>query len=297
MIHKTKNLVLFSTFCLFSASTLIGQLPKTDVYLATIKNLGTKPQMTTLSYLSGFNKDGYNNQAKLFAYDRIYVTSAIDTHKITDIYNIDLSDNELTQVTATEQISEFSPTPSPIKNHFSVVRIEADGSTQTLWLYPEDQSNKGYRVLKKLGNVGYHCWINEDSVALFLTGTPHTLAIAQLSTGKTEVIANDIGRCMKYDGSGNLYFVQKIQSDVWVLKSYQMVEKTINTICQMPPNREDFELLPNGSFITGDGSTIKSFNPEKDGSWVVAFDLSDQNIMNINRVNIIRDRLVFINNK
>jgi len=132
MIHKTKNLVLFLTVYIFSVSTLIGQLPKTDVYLATIKNLGTKPQMTTLSYISGFNKDGYNNQAKLFTYDKIYLTSAIDTHKITDIYKIDLSDYKLTQVTATEQISEFSPTPSPIKNQFSVVRIEADSSTQTL---------------------------------------------------------------------------------------------------------------------------------------------------------------------
>jgi hypothetical protein len=297
MIHKTKNLVLFLTLCFFSTYILRGQLPKTDVYLATIKNIGTKPQMTSLSYLSGFNKDGYNNQAKLFAYDKIYLTSAIDTHKITDIYKIDLDDNELSQVTATEQISEFSPTPSPIKDHFSIVRIEADGSTQTLWLYPEDQTNKGYRVLKKLGNVGYHCWINEDSVALFLTGTPHSLAIAQLSTGKTEVIADDIGRCMKYDGNENVYFVHKVQTDLWVLKSYHIISKNMNTICQMPSNREDFEILPNGSFITGDGPTIKSFNPEKDSSWVVAFDLSDQNIMNINRVNIIRDRLVFINNK
>lgn len=296
-MHKTKNLVLVLTVCLLSTSSVIGQLPKTDVYLATIKNIGTKPQMTSLSYLSGFNKDGYNNQAKLFAYDRIYVTSAIDTHKITDIYKIDLNDNELSQVTDTEQISEFSPTPSPIKDHFSVVRIEADGSTQTLWLYPDNQSNKGYRVLKKLGNIGYHCWINEDSVALFLTGTPHTLAIAQLSTGKTEVIADDIGRCLKYDGNENVYFVHKIQTNLWVLKSYHIITKNMNTICQMPSNREDFEILPNGSFIIGDGPTIKSFNPEKDSSWVVAFDLSDQNIMNINRVNIIRDRLVFINNK
>lgn len=297
MMHKTKNLVLVLTVCLLSTSSVIGQLPKTDVYLATIKNIGTKPQMTSLSYLSGFNKDGYNNQAKLFAYDRIYVTSAIDTHKITDIYKIDLNDNELSQVTDTEQISEFSPTPSPIKDHFSVVRIEADGSTQTLWLYPDNQSNKGYRVLKKLGNIGYHCWINEDSVALFLTGTPHTLAIAQLSTGKTELIADDIGRCLKYDGNENVYFVHKIQTNLWVLKSYHIITKNMNTICQMPSNREDFEILPNGSFIIGDGPTIKSFNPEKDSSWVVAFDLSDQNIMNINRVNIFRDRLVFINNK
>jgi len=296
-MHKTKNLVLFFTISVFYTSNVLGQLPNTDVYMATVKNFGTKPQMTSLSYLSSYNKDGYNNQAKLFAYDKIYLTSAIDTHKITDIYKIDLNDHELSQVTDTEQISEFSPTPSPIKDHFSVVRIEADGTTQTLWLYPDNQSNKGYRVLRKLGNVGYHCWINEDSVALFLTGTPHTLAIAQLSTGKTEVIADDIGRCLKYDGNENVYFVHKVQTDLWLLKSYHLFEKRMNTLCQMPSNREDFELLPNGNFITGDGPTIKTFNPEKDSSWVVAFDLSDQNIMNINRVNIIRDRLVFINTK
>ena len=291
------NLVLFLTLCILSTTNAIGQLPKTDVYVATIKNLGSKPMMTSLSYISSFNIDGYNNQAKLFDYDKIYLSCAIDTHKITDIYKIDLDTKEVIQVTATEQISEFSPTPSPIKNHFSVVRIEADGTSQTLWLYPEDQSNKGYRILKKLSNVGYHCWINEDKVALFLVGKPHTLELAQLSTGKIEVIAEDVGRCIKYDSENYIYFVQKVRADFWLLKSYHLADKAISTICQMPQNREDFEILPNGSFLVGDGSSIKTFNPEKDSTWNIAFDLAEQNIMNINRVNVLRDRLVFINNK
>lgn len=294
---KTGIIVSFMLVSHLSTSLLLGQLPKTDVYCATIKNIGTKPMMTSLSYISSFNEDGYNNQAKLFTYNQIYLTSAIDTNKITDIYGIDLNDNEINQVTATDQISEFSPTPSPIKDHFSVVRIEADAVTQTLWLYPYDQSSKGYRVLKAIGNVGYHCWINKDSVALFLTGTPHTLAIAQISTGKTEVITQDIGRCIKTDGENNIYFVHKLNSDLWLLKSYHLGDRAIATICQMPQNREDFELLPNGIFVTGDGPIIKTFNPEKDKNWNVAFDLTDLNIMNINRVNVLRDRLVFINNK
>ncbi len=297
MVHKTRIIVSFLTLCVFTTSAVFGQLPKTEVYLATVKNLSTKPVMTSLSYLSSFNTAGYNNQARLFTYEEIYLTCAIDTNKVTDIYRIDLKDNEINKVTDTKQISEFSPTPSPIKDHFSVVRIEADSVTQTLWLYPSDQSNKGYRVLKKLGNVGYHCWINQDTVALFLTGTPHTLAIAQLSTGKTEIIVNNIGRCLKTDDGNYLYFVHKVSTELWLLKSYHLSDKEMITICQMPQNREDFELLPNGTFITGDGSTIKTFNPQKDNTWNTAFDLSGQNIMNINRVNILRDRLVFVNNK
>ncbi len=297
MANKTKIIVSFLTFYLFTVTILLGQLPISDVYMATVKNLGTKPMMTSLAYLNAFNGKGYNNQAKLFTYDEIYLSSAIDTNKITDIYRIDLDKKEISQVTATEQISEFSPTPSPIKDHFSVVRIENDGFTQSLWLYPIDQSNKGYRVLKNLANVGYHCWLNQESVALFLVGATHTLAIAKLSTGKTEIIADEIGRCIKTDGNENLYFVHKVRADFWVLKSYHLGDKAMSTICQMPQSREDFELLTSGVFIIGDGSTIKTFNPEKDSTWNTVFDLSDQNIMNINRVNMFRDRLIFINNR
>ncbi|MBK9735644.1 MAG: hypothetical protein IPO92_12045 [Saprospiraceae bacterium] len=279
------------------AQIAYSQLPKTDVYLAELKNINIKPQILSVKFLNHFNRHGYNNQARFFGYNEVYMASAIDTSQWTDIYSIDLLKEELTRVTDTEKLSEFSPCPTPIEGYFSVVRIETDGLTQSLWIYPKDRSNPGKRALPNIKNIGYHTWISRDSVALFLVGTPNTFAIANISTGKTEIIAENIGRCIKLSPKGHISIVHKIKPDLWMLKNYDIKDKAFSTVCQMPQNTEDFDYLPNGILIAADGPKIKTFNTQKDIEWVEIADFTLQNIMHINRLNVIRDRLLFINNK
>ncbi len=293
MIAKGKYILGF----MFLGILCNAQLPKTDVYLADLKNINLKPQILSIKYLNHFNPNGYNNQARFFSYDDVYISVAKDTNQITDIYHLNVKSEEITQVTNTEKISEFSPIPTPSGTDFSVIRIENDGVTQTLWLYPLDRSNIGKRLLPTLKNIGYHTWIAKDSVALFLVGSPHALAISNIVSGKTEIIVDNIGRCIKMNVDGDLLFVHKIRPDLWLLKMYNIKDKAISTLCQMPQNTEDFEVLPNGIVITGVGPKLKTFNVKKDTDWVEIADLSSLNIMNINRLNLSRDRLLFINNK
>lgn len=291
-----QKLILLGTFLIFS-SAIFAQLPKTDVYLAEFKNLGTQPQMISLKYLNGFNPNGYNNQPKFFGYDEIYMTSAIDTAQITDIYHFDLKKTESYRVTNTEKISEFSSAPTPLLGSFTCVRIESDGADQSLWKYPTDRSGQGTRLLPNLKNIGYYAWINKDTVALFLVGSPHKLVIANVNTNATETILENIGRCLRVDNDGNLYFVHKIGTDNWVLKSYHIKDKSISVIYNMPLGREDFDIMMNGTLVIGDGSMIKTYLPGKDKDWVSIADLSPKGIKNINRLSVVRDRIVFINNK
>lgn len=291
-----QKLKLLGTFLIFSSS-IFAQLPKTDVYLAEFKNLGTQPQMISLKYLNGFNPNGYNNQPKFFGYDEIYMTSAIDTSQITDIYHFDLKKTESYRVTNTEKISEFSPAPTPLLGSFTCVRIESDGVDQSLWKYPTDRSGQGTRLLPNLKNIGYYAWINKDTVALFLVGTPHKLAMANVKTNVVETIVESIGRCLKVDNDGNLYFVHKISTDNWVLKSYNIQDKSMSVICKMPSGKEDFDIMMNGTLVVGDGSMLKTFIPGKDIDWISIADFSLKGINNINRLSVVRDRIVFINNK
>lgn len=282
---------------LILSNTIFAQLPKTDVYLAEFKNLNSRPEIISLKYLTGFNPNGYNNQPRFFNYDEIYLTTAIDTHQTTEIYHLDVKKNQKYRVTDTEKISEFSPVPVPNGRYFTCVRIEADGVDQSLWKYPLDRSDKGQRLLPDLRNIGYYTWLNKDSVALFLVGSPHTLAIANIKSNKMDVIAENIGRCLKTDNEGNLLFVHKLSSDKWTLKSYDISEKIFTSICQMPAGREDFEILVNGTFVTGDGVYLKIFMPGKDKDWVNIADFSAKGIKNINRISAVRDRIIFTNNK
>lgn len=278
-------------------SILFGQLPKTDVYLAEFKDLASRPTLLSLKYLSGYNPNGYNNQAKFINDDEILLTVAMDTHQMTDIFHLDLKSNSYFQFTKTEGISEFSPMQSPAKDRITVVRIEIDGIDQSLWSYPKDRSNTGYRLFPQLKNVGYYAWITDDDIAMFLVGNPHSLAIGHIISGKVEVILDNIGRCLKTDLDGNLLFVHKVRPEFWVLKSYDLSEKTMTHIVQMPDGREDFEVLSDGTFIVADGSMIKTFNPKRDKNWMTIADFATFGLNNIQRPAVSKNTVAFINIK
>lgn len=285
---------LLALFCINSA---LAQLPKTDLYLAQLKNIGLEPKVSSISFLSTFNRNGYTNQPKFFDYNTIYASVAQSQDTITDIVKIKLNTQEIISITDTENISEFSPTPMLEPDQFSVVRIEADGVTQSLWQYPINRATTGKRLLKKLNTVGYYCWLSTDKIALFLVGKDNTLAIADVKTDDVSVVAENIGRCIKTKDGENVLFVHKIRPDFWLLKSYNIAEKAINTICQMPKGREDFELLGESAFVTGDGSRIMYYHTEKSSNWEIIADLSATGISNITRLAIARDRLAFVDAK
>lgn len=279
------------------ASTLVAQLPKTDLYLAEFKGLSAVPQLLKIKYLNDFNPNGYNNQPGFFTFDELFLTVGKDTSNTTEIYHLNLKSAEYFRFTETPGISEFSATSSMQKGKISCVRIEPDGKDQSLWSYPADRSGMGSRLLPNLKNIGYYAWLNKDSVALFLVGNPHTLVIADVNTGKTDFIIDNIGRCIKYDNEGRLFFVHKVKSDLWQLKSLDIQNRNTKVICTMPPGREDYDLLINGNIIAGDGSKLKTINPAKSTEWVEIADFSNLGINNINRLVAVRDRVVFVNNK
>ncbi|MEZ4909417.1 MAG: hypothetical protein R2774_01010 [Saprospiraceae bacterium] len=291
----TRNLLVL--FTIFYSCIAYAQFPITDLYLAELKNISLEPKVSAITYLSSFNAGGYTNQPNFFDYNTIYATVVGKHDSIADIIKIKLSNREYTKITNTEAISEFSPSPIIESDQFSVVRIEADGVTQTLWQYPLDRSNKGKRLLKKLNNVGYYCWLSKDKVALFLVGKNNTLAIGDVKNDDVSMIAENIGRCIRSKDAENILFVHKIRPDFWLLKSYNINEKVISTICQMPKGREDFELIGDNAYLAGDGSKIMYYHSEKSSNWESIADLSSTGISNITRLAIARDRLAFVDVK
>lgn len=289
-----KAIIHFVIFLLGTAT--YAQLPKTDLYLATFSDLENQPLLQELTFLNDFNKNGYNNQPNFISAAELFVTIGNDTSRHTDLYRLNLNSREFFKFTDTDGISEFSGNLTPTKGHVTCVRIEPDGKDQSLWSYPEDRKSTGKRLLPSLKNVGYYCWITKNEVALFLVGNPHKLVITNLTTGKNTLITENVGRCLKYDGK-NLFFVHKITSDTWYLKSWDQQTKKTTLICQMPTGREDYEVLPNGNFLTADGSKLKMYQPNISTSWTDIADFADRNIKNINRVSAYGSKVVFVNNR
>lgn len=264
----------------------------------TLLNNGVKISLNSPVYLSGFNPDGYNNQPYFITPDEVYITSNFYDENFTDFMKLDVLNNVYYRVTATDSVSEYSPTPRALPGYFSAVRVEKDQTTQSLWLYPNDHSNYGKRIFKDISNVGYHRWLSESEVALFLVDTSSMkLAIGSLTSETVSIVLEDIGRCFSQNSDGDLLFVHKVSENNWYIKTYNPEERKATIITQTRPNSEDFVVLSDGTFLMAEGSKIYSIHPERDEFWTEIADLEEYDILNISRLAVSRNRLILVNTK
>ena len=192
------------------ATFTIPQAPPTEVYLAGLSRQDGRLTVGKPDNIS--NSPGYDNQpfftpdgaGLLFTSARGDVKSACGSPQ-TDIYRYDLAKKSVTQVTDTPEC-EYSPTVTP-DGGMSVIRVEADG-TQRLWRFSADGKNPAL-VLNDIKPVGYHAWLDEKTLALFVLGPPATLQIARVGAGPGEIVASNIGQSIARMPNGGASFVQQ----------------------------------------------------------------------------------------
>lgn len=231
--------------------------PATDVFLAS---LAVKDGTIVLGApVNISNSPGYDNQPSFTPDGRsILFTSVRGDRKPdagnaaatgSDVYRYDIASRTLTQITATPE-SEYSPTVMPDGQHISVVRVEADG-TQRLWRFPLEGGSPEL-VLSGVKPVGYHAWIDERTLALFVLGTPNTLQLASVS-GTTDVIARDIGRSLSRMPGGGISYVQRGTGEAGSLVVMHLDAKTRQTaplVRVIPGAREaDLAWTPDGLLL------------------------------------------------
>jgi hypothetical protein len=87
---------------------------------------------------------------------------------------------------------------------------------QRLWRFDLDGS--GARVvLADVDSVGYHVWINEHELALFIVGEPHSLRTVDTRDGVEHVVALDIGRALHViPHTGEVSFSRRVADENWM---------------------------------------------------------------------------------
>ena len=180
-------LFLLSSYCTFA------QLPDCDIWLFDIKD--SAGQIVFQNPINITHKKGYDNQPA-FSPDSKYIlfASQPDTNKPTDIYKYDILKKTTARLTNTP-LSEYSPTFMPDGKNISVVMVEKD-STQRLWKLPL-AGGPASLIMPNVDSIGYHCWINKDSLALFVLTKPFTLQLTGVQSQKPSVLADSLGRCMR----------------------------------------------------------------------------------------------------
>jgi WD40-like Beta Propeller Repeat len=253
--------------------------PASDIYVIELKN--QNGQMKFGDPVKINSAAGYNNQPFFLPDGRTILYTSI-RGKQADIYRYELRGGATGQITNTPE-SEYSPTLMPDGKNISVVRVEADG-TQRLWKFPLAGGAPSL-ILEKTKPVGYHLWIDDHTLALFILGKPNTLQIVDVPTEKAEVVVDNPGRIIRRIPNQNRFsFVHKISDREWVIKSFDLRMRTSASLIAAMPGVEDYAWLPSGSLLMAKDSKLFAVVPLRGKDWQEVADFSKAGLKGITRI-------------
>lgn len=225
----------------------------TDIQLFTMARQGGR-LVVTGDPVAVTDRDGYDNQPYFTPDGRLLYTSIRGDQA--DTYRYDPATGRSTRVTETAE-SEYSPTPIPGTDRFSVVRVEAD-SAQRLWSFDADGSRPRL-ILEDVAPVGYHAWAG-DRVALYVLGDPATLRLADPATGAVRLVAQRIGRSIQaVPGRPAISFTQDLLSG-WVIRELRVADGQVRTLAPMLAEDEYHAWTPDGDLLTAHGTEVFQLN-------------------------------------
>jgi dipeptidyl aminopeptidase/acylaminoacyl peptidase len=256
--------------------------PSTDIFLAELSQRGG--QLALSQPVNLINRDGYDNQPSFTPDGKALLFTSQRENNQTDIYRYDLATRQTMRLTDTSE-GEYSPTVTPDKKSFSVIRVEAD-RTQRLWQFPL-KGGAPSLVLPNVKPVGYHVWLNAHTLALFVLGQPNTLQLADTRTGQAEVLAQNIGRALhRVPGQARHFsFVHKEKE--WWIKTYDLQTRQITPLVKTlagSPNSEDCAWLPDGTLLMAQGSKLFKWRRGQDVDWQLVADLTATGLSSITRL-------------
>lgn len=252
-------LFAITLFCYFH-SLCAQQPPGTEIYLFDL--VVTKSNVTVSNPQNITSRKGYDNQP-YFHPDKplIYYSSANEEGR-TDIIEYNYLTQYSRNLTNTSE-REYSPTVTPDKQFISCI-IQRDSGAQDLGKYPIAGGNPVV-IINNL-TVGYHAWINDRSLLLFVLGDTVTLHRYDIESGKDEIISKKIGRSLhKIPGLNAMCFVHKLSENKWMIKKLHGNDAEI--IVETLPGREDLTWTSDGKILMSDGKKLFYYDTHKPSGW------------------------------
>ncbi len=277
---------------LFISNLCIGQnLPKTNVYLFTFIKDSERLKIKEGKLLTGFNKEGYNNQP-CFVDDNSILISSDYYDGNNEIIKLDFYENIVYRITKTLE-KEYSPTLSSDQDYFTVVRVGKNGIDQNVHRYPMDLSDKGKTLFPDIKNVGYHCVDHFGNMYAFLVDEPHKLSFIDKDTKKSKVLFDNIGRTLKTDKYNSLLFVHKVNGKS-IIKNFNPNTQKATVVHPALANGEDFEYLSSNEMVMSDNGKLYKLNISNNIGWREYVDLSEYGLKNITRIVIRKNKLLVV---
>jgi hypothetical protein len=255
--------------------------PGTDIWAFRLSDNVSALDLNSLVRVT--DRPGYDNQPHFPPGERLILYTAIDSTGQADIWSYNLRSEERKNVTRSSPESEYSATVTPSRARFSAIRVEAD-STQRLWTFESGGTNPEL-LIPSIQPVGYHAWLDEDRLALFVLGNPATLQIASVAQDAGRMVAENIGRSLfRIPGSGAVSFVQWEEPGVGWITAFDPETEETSRIAPLLEGNEFYAWTPGGTLIMGQGSKLFRWTPGESVTWQELADMTAVGILAISRI-------------
>lgn len=263
-----------------SSQTPASQPPDTDIFLATFSGRGPSAVARAVNIT---HTPGYDNQPS-FTPDgaSIFFTSNRGATQ-TDVYRYDIAADTITRVTDTPE-GEYSPTVTPDGQHISVIRVEGDG-TQRLWQFTL-QGGQPELVLERVKPVGYHAWVDDHTLALFVLGQPATLQLADTRSGNAVEIARGISRSVqRVPRTGTISFVDTDEDGSLMVRELDPKTRAVTTIVAAVAGAKEADLAwtPDGQLLMAEKDVLYGYKRDAT-SWTRLADLAALGMHGVTRL-------------
>ncbi|MCD6018835.1 MAG: hypothetical protein K0S53_1956 [Bacteroidetes bacterium] len=252
-------------------------MPETDIWLFKIEKKEGKYSYS--KPLNITNRPGYDNQPAFSTDEKSVIYVSVDSSNQADIYQYAISKKNRVNLTRSH-VSEYSPTILPGCFGFSAVVVEKD-SAQRIWQFNLD-GTFNHIAHENTDSVGYHTWLNADTVLYYKLTEPHSLRALVLKTNKDTWICDYPARSFKKVGSSSKFIYAIKDSVSTQFRIYDPVLKESRVYAAYPTTNEDFIWHPELGLIKSENAELLRYN-EQTKQWELLFNFSSTGIKKITR--------------
>lgn len=261
-----------------SADQAFARPLDTDVLLADL-HWETAGPPSIGEPLNVTRKADYDNQPHFTPDGRGIWYTSVDPHTAqSDIYRYDIDSGRVARVTQSNPESEYSATPLPDGSGISTIRVEAD-SAQRLWRF-DHEGGAAAVVLEDVAPVGYHAWVDDNTVVMFILGDPPTLQVGDLRTGRARVVTEDIGRSIqRIPDSFDVSYVQRHDDGTSTIMRLPGDGSAPEVIIEAVAGGDFHAWAADGTLLMADGPVVYGAAPAPERSWTPIADFSHLDIV------------------
>jgi hypothetical protein len=246
----------------------------TDILLATLTwDAEGMPSIGEPTNLTG--RPDYDNQPHFLPDGSgLWYTANDPQSGQSDIWRYDFETARVTRVTMSSPESEYSAAPLPDGSGISTIRVEAD-SAQRLWRFDPDGS-RAEVLLEDVAPVGYHAWVDEYTVVMFVLGDPPTLQRGDLRTGRAETLAEGIGRSIqRIPSSFDVSYVQRNEDGSTTIMRLLGDGSPPQPIIEGVDGADFHAWAPNGTLLQANGPVVYATRPGRSEGWTLVADFGE----------------------